>query len=125
MVLGTSTLKDKSFGIGACLRRPRIAGAEKPATADGPAGSSPTSSRWALETPITRARLGAGRRLSGERCGGCGMIGEEIVRQPPQPAFFNAGPGPTGTHTRKGVKNNSGEERGEAAAQGWTRRLGG
>ncbi len=31
------------------------------------------------------------------------MIGEEIVQQPPLPVFFNAGPGPTGTQTRKGV----------------------
>ena len=67
------------------------------------AGSSPTSSRWALETPITRARMGAGRRLSGERCGGCGTIGEEIVQQPPQSVFFNTGPDPTGTQTRKDI----------------------
>ena len=51
----------------------------KLATAEETIGSSPTFSRWALETPLTRTRLGDGRRLSGERCGGCGTIGEEIV----------------------------------------------
>ena len=65
-------------------------------------GSSPTSSRWVLETPATRIRLGYGRRLSGERYGGCGTIREEIVQQPPQPVFFNTMPGLTGTQTRKG-----------------------
>jgi hypothetical protein len=49
--------------------------------------SSPTSSRWALETPVTRARMGAGIRLNGERCGGCGTFGEEIVHRPPQLGF--------------------------------------
>jgi hypothetical protein len=40
---------------------------------------SPTSSWWALVTPETRARLGFGRRLSGEHGGGCGCPnGEEI-----------------------------------------------
>ena len=40
---------------------------------------SPTSSWWALVTHVTRARLGFGRRLSGEHSGGCGCpIGEEI-----------------------------------------------
>ena len=61
-------------------------------TAGETVGSSPTSSRWALETPVTRTRLGDGRRLSGERCGGCGTIGEEIVQQPPQPVFLTPGP---------------------------------
>ena len=51
---------------------------------------------------MTRTRLGAGKRLSGERCGGFGTIGEEIVQQPPQPVFLNTKPGPTGTQTRKG-----------------------
>jgi hypothetical protein len=38
-----------------------------------------TSSWWALITHVTRARLGYGRRLSGERSGDCGRpIGEEI-----------------------------------------------
>ena len=54
---------------------------------------------------MTRARLGSGKRLSGERCGGCGTIGEEIVQQPPHPVFLNTKPGPTGTQTRKGVLN--------------------
>ncbi len=75
------------------------------ATAGETVGSSPTSSRRALETLVTRTRMGDGRRLSGERCGGCGMIGEEIVQQPPQPVFFYTGPDPTGTQTRKGILN--------------------
>ncbi len=50
------------------------------ATAEETKGSSPTSSRWALETLATRARLDDGRRLSGERFGSCGSIGEEIVQ---------------------------------------------
>jgi len=57
------------------------------ATGEETVGSSPTSSRWALETTTIRTRLGYGRRLSGECCGGCGTIGEEIVHQPPQPVF--------------------------------------
>ncbi len=89
----------------ACLQRPRIVGAEEPAIAVRPAGCSPISSWWALKALATRARLGDGRRLSGERCGGCGTIGEEIVQHPPQPAFVYAGPGPTCTQTRKGVFN--------------------
>jgi hypothetical protein len=38
-----------------------------------------------------------------ERRGGCGTIGEETVRHPPQPIFLNTGPGLAGTQTRKGV----------------------
>ena len=49
----------------------------------GDARCSPTSSRWALSSPMTRTRLGCGRRLSGERCGGCGAIGGKIVPPPP------------------------------------------
>ncbi len=44
--------------------------------------------------------VGRGRRLSGEHCGGCCAIGEEIARYPLQLVFFNAKPGPTGTQTR-------------------------
>ncbi len=75
------------------------------ATAEGTIGSSPTSSRWALETLATRARLGDGRRLSGEHCGGCGTLGEETVREPPQSVLLNTGPRSTGTQYRKGVYN--------------------
>jgi len=90
---------------GVCLQRPRIAGAEEPAIAGGPTRCSPTSSWCALETPAAQTRRGDGRRLSGEHRGGSGTIGEDVVRQPPQPAFFYARPGPTGTQTRKGVFN--------------------
>ena len=49
----------------------------------------------------------AASKFGGRRSDGCDTIGEEIVRQPPQPAFFNAGFGPTGTQTRKVVYNKS------------------
>jgi hypothetical protein len=62
------------------------------AAAEETVGSSSTSSRWVLETPVTRARLGADKRLRGERCSDCGTIGEEIVHQPPQPVFLTPGP---------------------------------
>ena len=43
----------------------------------------PTSSWWVLETPMTRAWCGSGRRPSGGHGGGGGAIGGEIVPQPP------------------------------------------
>ncbi len=49
----------------------------------------PTSSRWALETPLSLARRGSGRRSSGGHGGGGGAIGGEIVQQPPSHVFFN------------------------------------
>ena len=51
---------------------------------------------------MTRARLGAGRRLSGEHGGGCNAIGEEMAQRPLKSVLFYAKPGPTGTLTRKG-----------------------
>ena len=48
----------------------------------------PTSSWWALETSLTLARCGSCRRPSGGHGGGCGVIGGEIVPQPPSRVFF-------------------------------------
>ena len=53
------------------------------------AGSPPTSSWWALVTPMTLARRGSGRRLSGGRCGSGGAIGGEIAPPPPTEVFIN------------------------------------
>ena len=63
---------------------------------------SPTSSWWVSLTLLPRARLGAGKRISGEHGGDCNVIGEEIALHPLQPVFFYAKPDPTGTLTRKG-----------------------
>ncbi len=49
----------------------------------------PTSSWWALETPLTLARCSSDMRPSGGHCGGGGgAIGGEIVPQPPSHVFF-------------------------------------
>ena len=50
---------------------------------------SPISSWWALETLVTEAWLGAGRRRSGERGGGGGPIGGEIGPLPSPPLSFD------------------------------------
>ena len=50
---------------------------------------SSISSWWALSTLVTRARLGCGRKLSGERSGGGGPIEVEIGKQSPLPVFLN------------------------------------
>ena len=43
----------------------------------------PTSSWWALETALTMARRGSGRRPIGGHGGGGDAVGVEIVQQPP------------------------------------------
>lgn len=43
----------------------------------------PTSSWWALETSLTLAQRGSGRRPCGGRCGGGCAFGGDIVQQPP------------------------------------------
>ncbi len=48
----------------------------------------PTSSWWALETPLALARCGSDKRPSGGHCGGGGAIGGEIVPQPPSHMLF-------------------------------------
>ena len=73
--------------------------------------SSPTSSRWAVETSATRSRSGDDRRLSGERCDGCCTIGEEIVQQPPQPVLFTPGPVRRVPKLEEEFSTSSGEER--------------
>jgi hypothetical protein len=50
---------------------------------------------------MIRARLGAGRRLSGEHCKGCIAIGEGVGLHPLQPVVLYAKPGSTGTLARK------------------------
>jgi len=67
------------------------------------AGSSPTSSRWALETHGTRARLGSGRRPSGSAAGVAVRSGRRSCSNHRYRCLFNAGPGPADTQTRKGV----------------------
>jgi hypothetical protein len=59
------------------MQRPRIVGVGAPSTSAGVARCPPTSSRWALETLMTLARCGLGRRPSGGRIGGCGAIGRD------------------------------------------------
>ncbi len=54
-------------GFGSWVRRRSTTAAES-------ARYPPTSSRWALETPLTPARRGSGRRQSGGYGGGCSMI---------------------------------------------------
>ena len=49
-----------------------------------------TFSWWALETPVTLARCGSDKRPSGGHGGGGGVIGGEIVPQPPSHVFFNS-----------------------------------
>ena len=61
-----------------------------------------TSSRWALVTIVTRAQLGCGRRLSGERSGGCGCpIGEEIGYRSCHYMCFLTPPGLTGVNSER------------------------
>jgi len=50
----------------------------------------PTSSGWALETPLTLSRQGLCRRPSGGTA--AATVGSEIVLQPPPPIFFNTNP---------------------------------
>jgi hypothetical protein len=61
----------------------------EPGLLEGDARCPPTSSWWALETPVTLARSGSGRRPSGGHGGGGGAIGGEIALQPPPPVFLN------------------------------------
>ena len=50
----------------------------------------PPTSLWReLETPLTLARRGSGRRPSGGHGGGGGAIGGEIMQHPPSQVFFN------------------------------------
>ena len=49
----------------------------------------PTSSWWALETPVTLARCGSGKSPSGGHDDGSGAIGGEILPQPPSQVFLN------------------------------------
>ncbi len=49
----------------------------------------PTSSWWALETPVTLARCGSSKMPSGGHGGGGGAIGGHIGPQPPSHVFFN------------------------------------
>jgi hypothetical protein len=69
----------------------------------------PTSSWWALETPLTLARCGSGRRPSGGRCGGGGAIGGEIAPPPPTQVFLNTAR-PDGHITSKQSKRGGGSD---------------
>ncbi len=60
----------------------------EPGLLAGDARCPPTSSWWALETPLTMARRGLGRRPSGGHGGGGYAIGGEILHQPPSHVFF-------------------------------------
>ena len=51
----------------------------EPATAEGVAGCPPTSSWWALKTPLTLARRGLERRSSGGQGGGGDTIGDRTA----------------------------------------------
>jgi hypothetical protein len=81
--------------LGAFWHRPRGPSPVEPGPLEGDARCPPTSSWWALETPVTLARSGSGRRPSGGHGGGGGAIGGEIALQPPPPVFLNT-PGLTG-----------------------------
>ncbi len=48
----------------------------------------PISSLWVLETPVTLARCGSGRKPSGGYGGGGGSIGGEIAPQSPSHVFL-------------------------------------
>ena len=61
----------------------------EPGLLAGDARCPPTSSWWALETPVILARRGSYRRTSGGHGGGGCTIGGEIVQQPPSRVFFN------------------------------------
>ena len=77
------------------------------------------SSRWALLTPVTRARLGCGWRLSGERCGGGDAIGGEIAPHPPTHVSLD-------TARSDGHKTSEMEKRGgglDCRESGWESRL--
>ena len=70
------------------MHRPRGLDPVEPRLLEGDARCPPTSSWWALETPVTMARSGSGRRPSGGHGGGGGAIRGEIALQPPPPVFF-------------------------------------
>ncbi len=74
---------------GAYSHRPRGTGPVEPGLLAGDARCPPTSSWWALETPLNLARRGSGRGPSGEHGGGGCAIGGEIVQQPPSQVFLN------------------------------------
>jgi len=70
-------------------------------TARGGCQMPPPYSWWALETPLTLARRGSGRRPSGGHGGGGGAIGGEIVHQPPSHVLFFTPPSMRGTRSQE------------------------
>jgi hypothetical protein len=87
------------------------------------AGSSPTSSRWALETPMTRARLGSGRRLRGSAAEVAVRSGRRSCSNRRYRCFLTPGPVRRVPKLGKEFTRRSGLERFGTAKQRGTRRL--
>jgi hypothetical protein len=87
------------------------------------AGSSPTSSRWALETPMTRARLGSGRRLRGSAAEVAVRSGRRSCSNRRYRCFLTPGPVRRVPKLGKEFTRCSGLERFGTAKQRGTRRL--